>query len=153
MDGFVSFGIELALALRPLHLLDVLELSATAAQRWDVAIVWVHLGTLLLDESLKGRDVPCLFDFGLLLELSLFISDCVVSDPLVFALFDGLQLLLWLVPWTVPVNGVEVAPFTEPLQHRELVGCLECALIVVKFRLVAETLLLELLLIDSLVNL
>lgn len=111
---------QLALTLRLLQLLDVLNLSTTAAERRNTATVWVHLGTLLLDQSFQSGDVPSFFDLRLLFQLPLLIGDCVISYPFVFSFFDRSLLLLLQIGGLVFVYGVETSTFSESLQHREL---------------------------------
>ena len=54
---------ELALTLRLLQLLDVLNLGAAAAKSRDTTAVWVHLRAFLLDQRLESGDVPSFLDF------------------------------------------------------------------------------------------
>lgn len=135
------------------EVLYILYLGTTTAQCWYASTIRVHFGTFLLDKCLQGCYVPGLLHLWLLLQFLLLICYRVLADPGIFPISNCLLLLFLQVPWLITVYCIEVSTFTESLQHRELKCRVQSTGLTLQFGFVAQTVLFQLFLINSLVDL
>lgn len=150
---FIFASTQSSSARRPFYLFNIFHLCTTTTKGWNATAVRIHLGALLFNKYFQCHNISCFLNLGLFLQFSLLISQCVISDPLIFTIFNHFQIIAIHCLGLILVYCVEILVLAESLKHRKLKSCVETTILTFELGFVTKSLPLQLKLVNPLINL